>query len=53
MSLALLMLQHHASLDAVYLDADDVTMAGGFRAMHLVSGEEIAHCKVAYDTRSY
>ena len=34
------------SLDAIYLDANDETMAGGYKCMHLASGKEITHHKV-------
>ena len=34
------------TLDAIYLDPIDDTMAGGYKCMHLASGNEITHCEV-------
>ena len=34
------------TLDAIHLDANDDSMAGGHKAMHLASGKEITCCSI-------
>ena len=41
-----LLIPSPCTLDAIYLDAIDETMAGGYKCMHLASGNEITRHEV-------